>query len=165
VDGIFCLVFVLFEFGNELDLEQRLAQIKALCAIKPDTMLKILLLVFLTSISKVSLGQHSTRLVGTWKLQYSLQPNKDTCNLPKVKDILILSSNNTYSWQTGRDIIKGKWKINNGTLQLFNNKAINFSGTVADLSYPMELKNEILNIHEPEGGDISCPNLFYKKVK
>lgn len=110
-------------------------------------------------------GQNNQRLPGTWKLQYSLQPNHDLCNLPKEISTLIFLKNGIFYWITNGDTIKGKWKTITNKIKLYNNRAVNFEGTVADLVYPIEFKKDFLIIHEPKGGDISCPHLYLKKQK
>jgi hypothetical protein len=114
---------------------------------------------------KILLGQTSNLLVGSWILQYSLQSSNKSCSLPRTKDTLFLSANSKYSWNTNGGIIKGKWRIKGSKINLYSSKAINFEGTIADVLYPFELKNKFLIIHQPSGGDISCPNLYYKKRK
>lgn len=110
-------------------------------------------------------GQTHYQLVGTWNLQYSLQPNKDSCNLPKEIGTLVFSANGMYSWITNGDTIEGKWKVMTNKIKLYNNRAVNFEGTVADLLYPIDFKKEFLIVHQPEGGDISCPHLYFKRKK
>lgn len=124
----------------------------------------VALIVVLFSI-KGSNGQTTSQLVGTWTLLYSLQPNHDSCNLPKEKATLILYSNGTYSWEINGGMVKGKWKTVANKISLYNNKTVNFEGNVADLLYPIDFKKETLIIREPEGGDIACPILYYKKKK
>lgn len=79
--------------------------------------------------------------------------------------ILTFKADSTYYWKEGNSAIKGKWKIKNKKIIMFNNIAIGFSATVTDFNYPFEVNNEYLVIHQPEGCDISCPNLYFKKQK
>jgi hypothetical protein len=126
-------------------------------------MKRLIVIIVISFLSKVFIGQTTDQLIGRWTLQYSLQSNQDSCNLPKERGILDFSSSGTYSWDVNGGIIKGKWKIIANKIRLYNNRAINFEATVADLLYPIELTKGFLVIHQPEGGDISCPHLYYKK--
>lgn len=128
-------------------------------------MKRFIVIIGILLLFKVSKGQTTNQLVGTWTLQYSLKSNYDSCNLPRETATLIFSSNGTYSWNINGDIIKGKWKTLANQVRLYRNRAINFEGTVANTLYPINLKKDTLIIHQRDGGDISCPILYYKKKK
>lgn len=122
-------------------------------------------MIILSFLFKVLNGQVYDKLVGTWIFQYSLQTNGDSCNLPHETDTLTFSTIGTYSWHTNGALIKGEWEIAGNKIKLYNNKAINFEGTVANISYPIESEKDVFIMYEPEGGDISCPIRYYKRKK
>lgn len=126
-------------------------------------MKRLVAMVIVAFLFKVLNGQTSDKLVGTWIFQYSLQAKGDSCNLPIETDTLTFSAIGTYSWNTNGAIIKGEWEIAGIKIKLYNNIAINFEGTVANLVYPIEFENDVFIIHQPEGGDISCPIRYYER--
>ena len=128
-------------------------------------MIKLFYSIFVTCFSYLSFGQNGKDLLGTWKFQYSLQPKNKPCNLKELPSRITFKADSSYTWQEGNTSVKGKWMLENGKLFMFNNKAIGFNGTIANSNYPIELNNGILIIHKPEGGDISCPHLHFKKQK
>jgi hypothetical protein len=128
-------------------------------------MKKIIITIVFLTVLKLSYGQNNYRLAGTWELQYSLKENRDSCNLSKETSTLILQNNGIYSWSNNGDTIRGRWKAIANKIHLYNTKAVNFEGTVSNIIYPIEVINEILIIHQPVGGDILCPHLYFRRKK
>ncbi len=64
-------------------------------------MKKIFLIIIVSLSVKPSLSQTNSQLIGTWKLNYSLQVEKIKCDLPKDSTKLIFYKNGTYELSVG----------------------------------------------------------------
>jgi len=128
-------------------------------------MKKILLILIVFLPVKPSLSQTYSQLIGTWKLNYSLQADKNKCDLPKDSTKLIFYKNGTYYWNEYGAITKGEWKTLVHKIRFYNIEAVNFKGMLSDVSYKIELSKSILVVHQPEGVEIDCPHQYYIKDK
>ena len=116
-------------------------------------------------LSKPSLSQDNRKLIGTWKLRYSLQADKKKCDLPKDSTILVFNEHGTYYWNDYGAITIGRWKILNHKLRFSNIQALNFKAQLSDVSYLIELTTKSLVLHRPEGIEIPCIHEYYVKAK
>src|SRR5450755_1068311 len=128
-------------------------------------MKKIFLIIIVSLSVKPSLSQTNSQLIGTWKLNYTLQADKIKCDVPKDSTKLIFYKNGTYYWNEYGAVTKGKWKTLEHKIRFSNIEAVNFKGILSDVSYEIELNKNTLIVHQPEGVEIDCPHQYYIKDK
>lgn len=128
-------------------------------------MKNVLLILLGSLLVKSSLSQTNDQLIGTWKLNHSLQADKKKCDLPNDSTSLILYKNGTYYWDDYGAITKGRWKRLKHKIRFYNIEAVNFKATLSDVSYEIEVNNKSLMIHQPEGVEIPCPHQYYIRIK
>jgi hypothetical protein len=125
----------------------------------------IISVLFILLFAKSSWSQTKAQLIGTWELSYSLQADKKRCELSKDSTTLIFFKDGTYLWNDYGTITKGNWQLLNNKIRFFNIKAINFKGTLSDVSYEFKINSNHLFIRQPEGVEIPCPNQYFIRRK
>jgi len=127
-------------------------------------MKSITLILIVFTLGNSLFAQTKNQIIGTWKLSYSLQPNKKMCELAKGTTKITFNTDSSYYWDDYGAIKKGKWKILDHKIRFYDTRAVNFKGTLSDVSYKIEVKGKSLIFHLPEGVEIPCPHQFFIKV-
>jgi hypothetical protein len=109
-------------------------------------------------------------LQGSWRYEFSIRKNKDTCFYRE--DYNIVFTRSRFLWRDGRRLIKGKWKIDGDSILMFQRKSNQdstgqvhngFVRTVEDGRINFEVNKNFLILHFKENEYWRCNHYHFRK--